>query len=271
MRDGGVSVDDVDAVVMVGGSTRVPRVRERVSDYFGREPLLGIDPDRVVAIGAALQADVLAGNKQEGDMLRAQEFTTFKDGQVAMAIHVVQGERELVKDCRSLARFELHGIPPMVAGAARIRVTFTVDADGLLSVDAEEASTGVKSSIVVKPSYGLSDDEIADMLRDAIDHAGDDAAMRRLREEQVEGERVVEALKPALAEDGAALLEAGERGTIDAALADLERVVRGDDLSAIQDAVARLEKTCEFYVERRMNRSIHEAMAGHKVDDFKHE
>jgi len=299
LRDAGLDADEVREVVMVGGSTRVPRVRERVGELFGSEPLTDIDPDRVVAIGAALQADVLAGNKPDDEMLlldvnplslgietmggltekliprnttipvaRAQEFTTFKDGQTAMAIHVVQGERELVSDCRSLARFELRGIPPMVAGAARIRVTFNVDADGLLSVEAEEQSQGVKASVVVKPSYGLTDDEIAGMLRDSMDHAHDDMVARKLAEEKVEARRVIEAIDSALAADGAQLLDADERARIDAARDTLVQAEQGDAAEAIKVAIEQLEKTCEFYVERRMNAGIRQAMAGHKVDDF---
>jgi molecular chaperone HscA len=299
LRDAQLDADEVREVVMVGGSTRVPRVREKVGEFFGSEPLVDIDPDRVVAIGAAIQADVLAGNKPDDEMLlldvnplslgietmggltekiiprnttlpvaRAQEFTTFKDGQTAMAIHVVQGERELVSDCRSLARFELRGIPPMVAGAARIRVTFNVDADGLLSVEAEEQSQGVKASVAVKPSYGLTDDEIAGMLRDSMDHARDDMLARKLAEERVEARRVIEAIDSALAADGEQLLSTEERARIDAAREALVQAEQGDDAEAIKAAVAQLEKTCEFYVERRMNAGIREAMAGHNVDEF---
>jgi len=299
LRDAGLRATGVDDVVMVGGSTRVPRVRRMVAELFGREPLVDIDPDRVVAIGAAIQADILAGNKPDSDMLlldvnplslgietmgglveriiprnttipvaRAQEFTTFKDGQTAMAIHVLQGERELVSDCRSLARFELRGIPPLVAGAARIRVTFAVDADGLLSVEAEELSQGVKASVTVKPSYGLSDGEIADMLRASMEHARDDMLARRLAEQRVESERVQESLRSALAVDGEALLSAEERQSIETVLAGLHRVTEGDDADAIARAMKELEEVCGFYVERRMNAGIRRALAGHKVEDF---
>ena len=299
LRDAGLKAEDVREVVMVGGSTRVPRVRERVGEFFGRPPLVDIDPDRVVAIGAAIQADILAGNKPEDEMLlldviplslgietmgglvekiiprnttipvaRAQEFTTFKDGQTAMALHVVQGERELVSDCRSLARFELRGIPPMVAGAARIRVTFQVDADGLLSVTAREQTSGVAASIEVKPSYGLSDSEIETMLRDSMEHASDDMVARRLREQQVEATRVLEALRAALAEDGDRFLDADERARIEQAAVALESAAEGEDPEAIKRAIEALEKASEAYVARRMDASIRAAMAGHKVDEF---
>ena len=285
---------------MVGGSTRVPLVRERVAKFFDAEPMTDLDPDKVVAIGAAIQADILAGNKPDDDMLlldviplslgletmggltekvihrnttiptaRAQEFTTFKDGQTAMSLHVVQGERELVDDCRSLARFELRDIPPMVAGAARIKVTFQVDADGLLNVTAEEQTQGVTSSIEVKPSYGLGDREIETMLRDSMDHAAADRDVRRLREEQVEADRVLEALQAALATDGDRLVDAAERRTIDAATAVLAEQRNGSDYRAIKKAIEAVEKASSGYVERRMNSSIHEAMAGHKVDEFR--
>jgi molecular chaperone HscA len=299
LRDAGLSADEVEDVVMVGGSTRVPRVRELVGEFFDTEPLVSIDPDRVVAIGAALQADLLAGNKPEEEMLlldvnplslgietmgglvekiiprnttipvaRAQEFTTFKDGQTALAVHVLQGERDLVSDCRSLARFELRGFPPMVAGAARIRVTYSVDADGLLNVEAEELTSSVKANIEVKPSYGLTDSEIEGMLRDSIDHAQEDMEIRRLREQQVEADRVIEALMAALETDGDTLLNEEEKVGIIQELEKLVEISRGDDHIAIEEAIKALEKHCEFYVERRMNASISEAMSGHKVDEF---
>jgi len=300
LRDAGITAEEVADVVMVGGSTRVRRVRERVGELFSTQPRVDIDPDRVVAVGAAIQADILAGNKRDDEILlldviplslgletmgglvekvvprnttipvaRAQEFTTFKDGQTAMAIHLLQGEREMVSDCRSLARFELRGIPPMVAGAARIRVTFTVDADGLLSVSAIEETSGVKAQIEVKPSYGLSDSEIETMLRDSMEHAADDMAARSLREQQVEAQRVVEALAAALATDGDKLLSSEERETIDAALENLIKVGQADDADLIKKTVEQLESTCSFYVERRMNMSITDAMAGQSVEEFK--
>jgi len=299
LRDAGVRAGEVQTVVMVGGSTRVPLVRARVADFFKAEPMVDIDPDKVVAVGAAIQADILAGNKPGDEMLlldviplslgletmggltekiiprnttiptaRAQEFTTFRDGQTAMSLHVVQGERELVDDCRSLAKFELHDIPPMVAGAARIRVTFQVDADGLLNVTAEELTRGVKSSIEIKPSYGLGDREIETMLRDSMAHATDDRDARRLREEQVEADRVLEALHSALAADGDELLAADERAAIDAAAAMLAERRGGSDYRAIKQAIEAVEQASSVYVERRMNYSIRAAMAGHRVDEF---
>jgi molecular chaperone HscA len=285
---------------MVGGSTRVPKVRAMVGGFFGRDPLLDIDPDKVVAIGAAVQADILAGNKPEDEMLlldviplslgietmgglsekiiprnttipvaRAQEFTTFKDGQTALALHVVQGERELVDDCRSLARFELRGIPAMIAGAARIRVSYQVDADGLLSVTAREQTSGVQAHIEVKPSYGLTDKEIETMLRNSLDYAQDDMEVRHLREQQVEADRVLEALQAALREDGDKFLSSEERTAIDQAADKLARLRSGDDHRAIRKAIEKLESVSRVYVDRRMNANIQKAMAGHAVDEFK--
>lgn len=299
LRDANLSKEDVQAVVLVGGSTRVLQVREQVREFFGQQPLTDIDPDRVVAIGAALQADVLVGNKPDSEMLlldviplslgletmgglvekiiprnttipvaRAQEFTTFKDGQTAMSIHVLQGERDTVEACRSLARFSLRGIPPMVAGAARIRVTFQVDADGLLNVTAQEQTTGVTAGIEVKPSYGLSDEEIATMLRDSMAHAREDMEARRLREQQVEADRSLEALEAALQTDGDELLTADERTTLLAARDALRQLRQGSDAHALEAGIKALEKAAESYVERRMNSSIRKAMAGHRIDEF---
>ncbi|RKZ96377.1 MAG: Fe-S protein assembly chaperone HscA [Gammaproteobacteria bacterium] len=300
LRDANIETDDIEDVVMVGGSTRVPLVRSMVGEFFATEPLVNIDPDKVVAIGAARQADVLAGNKSDEDMLlldvtplslgletmggltekvihrnttipvaRAQEFTTFKDGQTAMAIHVVQGERELISDCRSLARFELRDIPPMVAGAARIRVTFQIDADGLLSVSAREETSGVESSIQVKPSYGLSDGEIEGMLKDSFSHAQDDIDARKLREEQVEAERVVEALSAALAEDGEALLSAEEQAAIRQAIDELIEISKGSEHRVIKLKIEAVDKITAEFAQRRMDASINKALAGQKVDELK--
>lgn len=299
LKDAGIDAAEVREVVMVGGSTRVPRVRELVGEFFGRTPLTDIDPDKVVAVGAAMQADVLVGNKPDSEMLlldviplslgletmgglvekviprnttipvaRAQEFTTFKDGQTAMAVHVVQGERDLVSDCRSLARFELHGIPPMVAGAARIRVTFQVDADGLLSVSAREMTSGVESRIQVKPSYGLTDGEIEQMLRDSMAHAEDDVAARNLREQQVEADRVLEALTAALAADGADLLNGQERAAIDQAMAALRVARDGNDHRAIKRAIEAMDHASAEFAARRMDAGIKKALAGHRIDEL---
>jgi molecular chaperone HscA len=299
LRDAGLSPDEITGVVMVGGATRMPQIQKAVEDFFGCEPLNNLDPDKVVALGAATQANLLAGNRPAGDdwllldviplslgletmgglvekviprnstipIARAQDFTTFKDGQTAMALHVVQGERELVSDCRSLARFELRGIPPMVAGAARIRVTFQVDADGLLSVNAREQTTGHEAHIEVKPSYGLSDDEIAAMLKDSINHASDDAFRRALREAQVEAQRLVEAVQSALKED-AQLLSTLERAHVNNCLAKLQSVLVGDDRRAIDAALDALSKGTAEFAARRMNQSVQRALSGKKIEEM---
>jgi molecular chaperone HscA len=300
LRDADLDTADIREVVMVGGSTRVLKVRTMVGEFFDREPLVDIDPDKVVAVGAAIQADILAGNKPEDAMLlldviplslgvetmggltekiikrnttipvsRAQDFTTYKDGQTAMALHVVQGERELVDDCRSLARFELRDMPPMTAGAARIRVTYQVDADGLLSVTAEEQTSGVQAHIAVKPSYGLSENEIEGMLRDSMDHAEDDMKARRLREQQVEADRVLEALQAAMQKDADSFLSDEERSAIEQAAAELAALRNDSDHRAIKIAIEKLESVSKVYVDRRMNANIRKAMAGHAVDEFK--
>ena len=299
LRDAGLTADDLNEVVMVGGSTRMLRVREKVGDFFKCSPHVDIDPDKVVAIGAAIQADILAGNKPDDDMLlldvnalslgietmgglvekiiarnttipvaKAQEFTTFKDGQTAMAIHVMQGERELVVDCRSLARFELRGIPPMVAGVAKIKITFQVDADGLLSVSAKEEISGVHSEIVVKPSYGLQDNEIERMLKDSMEHAQDDVVARSLREQQVEADRVINALRAALSKDGKHLLKHEEFLNINQGLNELLKLKQGSDADAIKAAIERLDELTQDFAARRMDASIRQAMKGKSVDDF---
>ncbi len=296
LRDAGLRPDEIKGVVMVGGATRMPQIQRAVGEFFNRDPLNNLDPDKVVALGAAMQADVLVGNKREGDEWllldviplslgietmgglvekilprnttipagRAQEFTTFKDGQTAMSFHVVQGERELVSDCRSLARFELRGIPPMAAGAARIRVEFQVDADGLLSVSARESTTGIQASIAVKPSYGLGDADIERMLRDSIEHAEEDVHARALAESRVEGQRLIEATRSAMQAD-AALLAESEAKSIDAALEALAAAVAGSDHRAIKQAMEALGRATDSFAARRMDESIRRALAGRRI------
>ncbi|HKT90873.1 MAG TPA: Fe-S protein assembly chaperone HscA [Paraburkholderia sp.] len=299
LRDAKVTAKDVKGVVLVGGATRMPVIRRAVEQHFGQAPLTNLDPDQVVALGAAIQADLLAGNRGgEDDWLlldviplslgvetmgglvekiiprnstipvaRAQDFTTFKDGQTAMAIHVVQGERELVADCRSLARFELRGIPPMAAGAARIRVTYQVDADGLLSVFAREQLSGVEASVVVKPSYGLADDDVARMLEDSFKTAEVDMRARALREAQVEAQRIIEATNAALGADGE-LLDEAERAQVDVLIAALAQVAQGDDAGAIEAATKALSEGTDEFAARRMDKGIKRALAGKKLDEI---
>jgi molecular chaperone HscA len=297
LRDAKLEPGDVDGVVLVGGATRMPHLQRAVERFFGKAPLKDLDPDLVVALGAAIQANVLAGNRAPGDdwllldviplslgietmgglterivprnstipVARAQEFTTFKDGQTAMAVHVVQGERELVADNRSLARFELRGIPPMVAGAARIQVTFQVDADGLLSVAAREKTTGIESSIVVKPSYGLTDDEVARMLQESFAHAREDRDVRALAEQRVEAQGLAAAIRAALEKDGD-LLDPAEREAIDAAIAKLEKACAGGDHRAIKAAIEALNHATEAFAGKRMDRAISSALQGRNID-----
>lgn len=297
LRDAGLAADEIKGVVMVGGATRMPQIQRAVGNFFGRKPLNNLDPDKVVALGAAMQANLLAGNRAPGDdwllldviplslgletmgglaekiiprnstipVARAQEFTTFRDGQTALAIHVVQGERELVSDCRSLARFDLRGIPPMVAGAARIRVTFQVDADGLLSVSARETTAGVEASIAVKPSYGLSDDEITAMLKDSLAHSQDDALRRAVKEAQVEAQRMIEAVQSALKSD-AGLLDEAQRRCIESLITQLQAAALSEDRSAINAAINALDIGTRDFAAHRMNESIRRAFAGQRVD-----
>ncbi|KHT49420.1 Fe-S protein assembly chaperone HscA [Vibrio sinaloensis] len=299
LKDADVDAEDVLEVVMVGGSTRTLLVREMVGEFFGRTPLTSINPDEVVAIGAGIQADILAGNKPDSEMLlldviplslgietmgglvekivprnttipvaRAQEFTTFKDGQTAMSVHIVQGEREMVDDCRSLARFSLKGIPPMAAGAAHIRVTYQVDADGLLSVTAMEKSTGVQSEIQVKPSYGLSDDEVANMLRDSMTHAKEDMQARALAEQRVEADRVIEGLIAAMQADGDELLSEQERQALLKAIEALIELRNGDNADAIEQGIKDTDKASQDFASRRMDKSIRAALSGQSVNDI---
>ncbi|HDY7433348.1 TPA: Fe-S protein assembly chaperone HscA [Vibrio vulnificus] len=297
LKDADVEADEVLEVVMVGGSTRTLLVREMVGEFFGRTPLTNINPDEVVAIGAGIQADILAGNKPDSEMLlldviplslgietmgglvekiiprnttipvaRAQEFTTFKDGQTAMSVHIVQGEREMVDDCRSLARFSLKGIPPMAAGAAHIRVTYQVDADGLLSVTAMEKSTGVQSEIQVKPSYGLSDDEVANMLRDSMTYAKEDMQARVLAEQRVEADRVIEGLIAAMQADGDELLSEAEKATLLQAIESLIELRNGNEANAIEQGIKDTDKASQDFASRRMDKSIRAALAGQSID-----
>jgi molecular chaperone HscA len=299
LKDAGVSAEEVLEVAMVGGSTRTLLVREMVGDFFGRMPLTSINPDEVVAIGAGIQADILAGNKPDSEMLlldviplslgietmgglvekiiprnttipvaRAQEFTTFKDGQTAMTVHTVQGEREMVDDCRSLARFSLKGIPPMAAGAAHVRVTYQVDADGILSVTAMEKSTGVQSEIQVKPSYGLSDDEVAQMLKDSMAYAEKDMQARALAEQRVEADLVIEGLISAMHLDGDELLTAQERQRLLEAIESLIELRNGDDANAIEQGIKDADKESQDFASRRMDKSIRAALAGTSVNEI---
>ena len=298
LKDASITAEEVREVVMVGGSTRVPYVREQVGEFFQRNPLTTIDPDKVVAIGAAIQADILAGNKPDAEMLlldviplslgietmgglvekiiprnttipvsRAQEFTTFKDGQTAMSVHIVQGERELVDDCRSLARFTLRGIPPMAAGAAHVRVTYQVDADGLLNVTAMEKSTGVQSSIQVKPSYGLTDDEIMQMLKASMDNAKGDIQARLLAEQRVEARRVIESVYSAL-ENDQSLLNDDELSAVKNALISLEQLAIQEDSMAIKQGIKALDQATQEFAARRMDKSIRVALAGQNIKDI---
>ena len=299
MRDAGLNVDEINGVVLVGGATRMPHIRHAVEDYFKQEPLTNLDPDKVVALGAAIQANVLAGNRSDDDLLlldvtplslgletmgglvekiiprnatlpiaRAQEFTTFKDGQTAMSIHVVQGERELVSDCRSLARFELRGIPPMVAGSARIRVTFQIDADGLLSVSAREQTSGVEANVVVKPSYGLSEDTITGMLQSSFKAAESDKQARALREAIVDAERLIEAIQMALTQDGEKLLSTEEQQAILANIQALQTLCQGQDSQAIHQASEALNHATETFAARRMDASVKQALAGQDLNSL---